>query len=221
MNKMKKFNRAKITGRAETEPQLIDAPKGMDLLDWFLFFLPWDYIQWTLLPATNQIIPGTEISPGEFITYLGIWLLLSTNNAGVQRRDFWSSEPINPFEGAPFRCNPYMSYCRFEQMTQSLKYTSLPKPNYQDKLHEIRELLFSFNSLMEKDFVSGWVVCLDESMSPWTRQWTCPAFVFCPRKPHPKGNEYHTINDGKSGILFCLEIVEGKDEPPEMEAKKI
>ena len=33
-------NRAKITGRAETEPQLIDAPKGLNLLDWFLFFLP-------------------------------------------------------------------------------------------------------------------------------------------------------------------------------------
>ena len=24
---------------------------------------------------------------------------------------------------------------------------------------------------------------------------TCPVFVYCPRKPHPKGNEYHTIAD--------------------------
>ena len=73
---------------------------------------------------------------------------------------------------------------------------------------------------MRKIFNSGWVVCLDESMSQWTRQWTCPGFVYCPRKPHPKGNEYHTIADGKSGILFELELVEEKDEPPEMYEKK-
>ena len=213
-------NRAKITGRAEQEPQLIDPPKELDLLQWFLYFMPWDYIQWTLIPSTNQLIQGSQISNGEFITYLGIWLLLSTVNAGVSRRDFWSSDPVSPFDGAPFRCNTYMSYQRFEQITQSLKYTSLPVPAFRDKLHEVRQLLFSFNSLMEKIFVSGWVVCLDESMSPWTRQWTCPAFVFCPRKPHPKGNEYHTIADGKSGILFGLEMVEGKDAPPEFETKK-
>ena len=112
-------------------------------------------------------IPVPQISNGEFVTYLGIWLLLSTANTGSKRRDFWSPEPINPFEGAPFRCNSYMSYTRFEQITQSLK--SFPKPAYQDKLFEIRELLFAFNALMVNIFVSGWVVCLDESMSPSPR----------------------------------------------------
>ena len=36
-----------------------------------------------------------------------------------------------------------------------------------------------------------------------------------PRKPHPFGNEYHTICCGLSGILFSLELVEGKDRPKE------
>ena len=34
--------------------------------------------------------------------------------------------------------------------------------------------------------------------------------MFVPHKPHPAGNEYHTIADGLYGILFGTEIVEGK-----------
>jgi hypothetical protein len=36
-----------------------------------------------------------------------------------------------------------------------------------------------------------------------------------PRKPHPFGNEYHTIADGDDGkpIMWRMKIVEGKDHP--------
>ena len=47
------------------------------------------------------------------------------------------------------------------------------------------------NKNMAAVFAAGWVVCLDESMSIWFSRWTCPGWVFCPRKPHDKGNEYH------------------------------
>ena len=56
-------------------------------------------------------------------------------------------------------------------------------------------------------------------MSGWLNKWTCPGWVFCPRKPHPFGNEYHTICCGLSGILFDMEMVEGKDQPKELKAK--
>ena len=39
--------------------------------------------------------------------------------------------------------------------------------------------------------------------------------MFIPRKPHPGGNEYHTIADGLCGVLFGMEIVKGKDKPKE------
>lgn len=65
-------------------------------------------------------------------------------------------------------------------------------------------------------FLPSWITCLDESMSIWLSRWTCPGWVFCPRKPHPFGNEYHTICCGLSGILFDLELVEGKDRPKEL-----
>ena len=37
-----------------------------------------------------------------------------------------------------------------------------------------------------------------------------------PRKPRPFGNEYHTICCGISGILFKMQLVEGKDRPKEL-----
>ena len=39
----------------------------------------------------------------------------------------------------------------------------------------------------------------------------CPGFFFCPHKPHPMGNEYHTICCGGIDILYGWEIVEGRD----------
>ena len=62
----------------------------------------------------------------------------------------------------------------------------------------------------------GWITCLDESMSIWFNKWSCPGYVFCPRKPNPFGNKYHTIACGLSGILFAVEMVEGKDRPSEL-----
>ena len=40
-----------------------------------------------------------------------------------------------------------------------------------------------------------------------------PCVDLTPRKPHPFGNEYHTIADGLTNILINYEIVIGKYEP--------
>ena len=108
-------NRARMFGRNETQPHLNNEPKTNDLLEWFIFFLPWDFFRSTIITATKNIIEGSPVSEGEFIRYLGIWLLMATVHSGTCRRSFWSLDPINPFEGAPFRCNLYMSYTRFEK----------------------------------------------------------------------------------------------------------
>ena len=36
-------NRTCIFGRKETLPTLVNGPSGSDVLEWFLFFLPWNY----------------------------------------------------------------------------------------------------------------------------------------------------------------------------------
>mmetsp|Transcript_29007 Transcript_29007/g.44579 ORF Transcript_29007/g.44579 Transcript_29007/m.44579 type:complete len:123 (+) Transcript_29007:326-694(+) len=68
---------------------------------------------------------------------------------------------------------------------------------------------------MSKCFSSGWMTCLDKYMSPWMSQFTCPGFMFVPRKPWPFGNEWHTIACGHSNVLFQVELVKGKDFPKE------
>ena len=60
---------------------------------------------------------------------------------------------------------------------------------------------------------TGYVNCLDESMSIWTNKFTCPGFMFVPHKPQPFGNEYHTVCCCTSGIMWGIDLVEGKDRP--------
>ena len=40
--------------------------------------------------------------------------------------------------------------------------------------------------------------------------------MFVPREPWPFGNEYHTVCCSLSGILWQMELVEGKDSPSEI-----
>ena len=76
-------------------------------------------------------------------------------------------------------------------------------------------MIVEWKENMRDCFSPSYVTCLDESMSIWNNKWSCPGWIFCPRKPHPFGNEWHTISCGLTGILFDLEIVEGKDRPKE------
>ena len=57
-------------------------------------------------------------------------------------------------------------------------------------------------------------------MSVWFNRWTCPGWMFVPRKPHPFGNEYHTLCDGMWGVLYHLELVEGKHRLSELPQPK-
>ena len=71
-----------------------------------------------------------------------------------------------------------------------------------------------WNEHMARIFTAGWTICVDESMSIWHNRWTCPGWVFCPGKPHPYGNEYHSACCALSNIIFSIEIVEGKEDRP-------
>jgi hypothetical protein len=72
---------------------------------------------------------------------------------------------------------------------------------------------------MAATFIAGWAICHDESMSIFHDRWTAPGWIFCPRKLHAEGNEYHTACRAISGILFVVELVMGKDRPQELGAE--
>jgi Fe-S oxidoreductase len=41
------------------------------------------------------------------------------------------------------------------------------------------------------------------------------------RKPHPMENEYHSMCCGLSGVMYLIELVEGKDRPQQLLTKNI
>jgi len=123
---------------------------------------------------SSAAIDGKKISYSEFMRYIGIWLLMSTQ-IKTSVREYFSAAPIDPYANdALFRCNEIMSANMFTDITRGLTYTDVPDPAYKDKFHEIRQLVNGFNDHVKTVFQPGWVSCLDESMSPWTSKWTCP-----------------------------------------------
>ena len=184
----------------------------------FVKFFGEDFLDDVILKGTNENMEGRfEITKGELLRYLGLWLLIATYGGCFRRRDFFASTPVSERHGAPIRLNQYMSGRRFEAITVALTLTNEKAPTFNDDFWEVRQMIEQWNNNMSKLFVSSWVTCLDESMSIWNNRWTCPGWVFCPRKPHPFGNEYHTICCGLSGVLFKLEMVEGKQRPKELQ----
>ena len=155
---------------------------------------------------------------GEFLRYLGIRLLMATC-IGWAKDNFWSLT-TDAYEqernACPYNLKAFMSRRRFDLITRYLTYTDVVAPSYRDKYWQIRQMLQAFNDNMARIFTSSWVICLDESMSIWHNKFTCPGWIYCPRKSHPYGNEYHTACCGKSNILFSLELVEGKDRPSQL-----
>ena len=108
-----------------------------------------------------------------------------------------------------------MSLNRFETILNALVFTKKVKPRYKDRFCQVRKMIDLWNENMKMQYCPSWVSCLDESMSIWLSKFTCPGWVFCPRKPHPFGNEYHTICDALTNIMYGIELVEEKDSPPQ------
>jgi len=122
--------------------------------------------------------------------------------------------------GAPYRLQEYMSYRRFDAITAALRFTDKEPPPFVDRFHEVREMIDELNEHYAKNYCPSWLNCLDESMNPWLDKH-CPGFMSVPRKPHPLGNEYHSIADGDDGrpIMWRIKLQEGKDRPKDEAGK--
>ena len=77
-------------------------------------------------------------------------------------------------------------------------------------------MIDAWGANMNTAFATGYMNCLDKSMSVWTNKFTCPGFMFVPRKPWPFGNEYHMACCCTCGIMWGIELVEGKDHPHQL-----
>ena len=139
---------------------------------------------------------------------------------GIKDRElWWSTKPVDMFSGAPFRFNSIMTYSRFRDNMQAIQYTDKAMPLlFNDLFHEVRQMIDVFNKYYAAEYTPSWLNCIDESMSSWGNKFA-PGFMCVPQKPHPQGNEYHSIadanKDGTKPIMWRVKLVEGKDRPKE------
>ena len=139
--------------------------------------------------------------------------------AGTDCRSFWSTCNIKSFSWCCFTLSTYMSHTRFGFILQHLKYTNINPPIYKDRFWEVREMLKEWNKNMAMNFVPSWINCIDESMSKWLNEYTCPGFMFVPHKTWPFANQYHDAGCADSNIIWSLELCEGKVRPPQLNNK--
>lgn len=181
------------------------------ILQTFEILFPKGFLESVVIKETNKKL-DKKMSCGEFYVWIGLWFFMGTTYFG-DRREFWSTKAIDAFQGTPFRFNDFMSRNRFENILAALTLTNQRAPIYTDRFWEVRQLIGEWNSNMKMKFFPSWISCLDESMSKWVGKYSCPGFMCVPRKPWPLGNEYHTIACGTSGVLYQMELVEGRDTP--------
>jgi hypothetical protein len=200
------------------------SPNGKPFIDIFFHFLPCYFLEVTIVKATsNALLTANAVRTtlGELFHYIGMMLLMSCYMKSLDY--FWKmgtrtgNESEDEANDIPlFTFNRYMSRQHFLAITSALRFTLKQPPLFRDKFWQIWDLILTWNKHMCTIFSAAWALCLDESMLIWFNQWTCPGWVFCPRKLHPFGNEYHTACCGLLGIMFSMEMVEGKDHPPQV-----
>ena len=103
----------KATIQRNAKPELtfwmssLSNPSNLNLFEGLFFS---SFIKTTILPQTNQNLPHGEkpILYGEFLCWIGLWMLMGTI-VSPQRREFWATSPIDAFHGAPLRLSVWMT----------------------------------------------------------------------------------------------------------------
>ena len=85
-----------------------------------------------LLGIKSNNLEGGPVSWGKILTYIGLWLLMSSVATGGNMRAYWdNSDPI-PFKGSHFRLHSFMSFEHFDAITKSLSFNDNYTPLYRD-----------------------------------------------------------------------------------------
>ena len=99
-------------------------------------FFPKQLLQ-NVIDIVNEKMDGDEeVVYGEFIWWIGIWVLMSTVD-GADQCLFRSTKNVDAFDGAPFHLTPFMSHRHFEKILYNLGYTKEGPPRYQDCFWEV------------------------------------------------------------------------------------
>jgi hypothetical protein len=203
-----KSYRASITYHGQTP----DQTAMITPLKMFMSLFPMQWLENKVIPSINEtgqhkFKAWKPLMLSEMLSFLGIQLMMSLH-IHQHRSVFWS-------EALPTRWQPAV---RFRDVMERDRYDSiisaftLPALGTQGgRLNRVLTMVQQWNSHMVKAYHPSTLLCLDEIMSAWTNMSTAPSIQFLPRKPKPLGSEYKAIADSQTGVLFNLELVQGKE----------
>ncbi len=118
----KPLDARRAAGVRDVQPSMVNADATLHtVLGYFIHFLPVNYIETTMIPATNATI-------SEALTW-----------------DFWSQDTPEMFPCAPYRLHTYMSRRRFELILKHLKFTTTDPPTFKNPFHNVNDLLEGWN----------------------------------------------------------------------------
>ena len=176
-------------------------------LDFFIQFIPCDYIKDTLIPATNayaqnQTCDWQDITFEEFIHVLGILYSMEVYRL-PERRMYWSVEDVVLYKALNY--GRFIGLTRIEKILHFLQFS-----HNEDKDEQILELICAVNAQFKEGLTAGDVLVIDESMvKSFHRNLKGKMKII--RKPCPIGNEYKTLCDGRSYVVLHIELYEGKE----------
>ena len=100
----------------------------MNEFDLFCMCAPERYFSEIIIPATNvHLLQDMDLH--EFYVWLGCRFFQACFEGISDVTEWWSSDEIDQFSGAPFRLNQYMSLDRFQQaITSAMRYTDREPP---------------------------------------------------------------------------------------------
>ena len=187
----------------------IDPAENDINLQLFEGLFPKDYLHVVILVETKKELKDPLLY-GELIQWIGIWVLVSTLD-GSDQCSFWLSKEVDMYEGVPFCLSSVMTRNWFETILSAMMYTSNEPPVYVDRFWEVRQSIDAWNVNMAHNVSPSWINAIDKSMSKWVSEYTCPGFMYVPRKPRQFGNEYHDAGCADSDIIWQVDLREGKD----------
>ena len=169
-----------------------------------------------LVAATSAQLAATgdkAVSKKEMLAIIAGVAMVGALHPSVPRASLFtpSTDPLFPRPDL----SQYISRQRVERVLSALTLSTTQPPPYRDPLFHVREMQRSFNEHMEKVFTPGTVTCLSESVVAYHSD-DAPAWAFAGRRPpHPHGFAYHTMTDETTAVVFRLELVEGRHQPPQ------
>lgn len=180
----------------------------------FTSLFPPDLLERMMLATNTKLVANgmRPVSKDELFAVIAGVMMISAFYSGTKRADLFQSSTSPVFNRT--NLSKYISRRRVDDILAALTLSNTEPPPHHDPLFHVREMQCSFNNHMNNVFTPGSLTCLDESMVAYHND-DAPGWVFVRRKPHPHGFEYHTIADQETAVIFRMELVEGRFQPPQ------